>query len=134
VQFLRGNGELLEHVQDERRQKRTAVGVEQTIERTADAVVVELLRGTAKKQRVEGARPFDDGIQRGAGDGETAEESAQGGGGVHAAPGIRRGKAGGEQIGHVQPRQEVVDDGQCSDGLGVQVEGSTVWHGVDTSR
>lgn len=133
VQFLRGNGELLDHVQDERRQKRTAVGVEQTIEGPPDAVVVELLRAAAEEQRVEWARPFDDRIQRGAADDQAAEESAEGGDGVHAAARIGRGKVGGEQIGQLQPRQDAVDDGKCSDGLGIQAEGSITCHGVDTS-
>ena len=133
MQFLRGNGKLLDHVQDECGQQSAAVSVEESVEASTDAVVVELLGSAAQKQRMERLCPFDDRIQGGTGDDEAAKEGTESGDGVEVGARIGRGKVVGEDVGQVQTREEAVDDGEGGHGLGIETEGTVALHGVDTS-
>jgi hypothetical protein len=133
MQFLQGDIELLDHVQNEVGQQSTAVCIEKTIQGTSDAVIGELSGGAAKERREEGGSPFADRVQGGRGDDETAQQSAEGQLGIKAGAWVRRGKALCEQGGEAQAGEEVVDQGESGDRFGIQVEGGGLWHGVDIS-
>ena len=95
VQLLQGDVELLDHMENELGEHSVSVGVEESVEGSSDAVVVELaeLSGGAAQQRgKEGGGPFDDGRQRASGEDEPLQECSEGKGGVEVSTRIQRGE------------------------------------------
>ena len=125
VQLLEGDVELLDHVQNELGEHGAAVGVEESVEGSADTVVVELAElsgGAAQKRWKKCGGPFDDGIQGASTEDEALQECGEGDGGVELGTRIGRGEVAGEDLGEAQAGEELIDDGKGGDGGGVQRE------------
>ncbi len=114
MQLLEAHGELLSDRDDELGQERRPVGVEESVERPAEAIiaqVLELFCGKPEQARGETMHRLALAVDRFALDDERAQQHAERGGvAEHAAP-IGGGDVLLEQRHHADALEEVVDQG-----------------------
>jgi len=131
VQLLERDLELLNHVDHEGGQQRARVGVEQPIQGPAHAIVVEqgdLLREQPQERGDPAARPFAQAVERGAGQDEVAREDAEGGARRQLRPGIGRGQMPLEEVVESEAPQDVVHEGETTEGVRDEREAAGLSH------
>jgi hypothetical protein len=93
--------------------ERGDVGVEEAVETTADAVVVErghLLRGQPEECRVMAGGPLTDAIEGLAGDEQVLDQDEQGGGGGDARPAVLTREVVAKELIEAEPLEEAIED------------------------
>jgi hypothetical protein len=118
VEFVEGDAKFTDGAGGDVEHQRGNVGVEEAIEGTAGAVVVEggeLVVREAEPVGVVSRGPFTDAIERLTGNEQVAHEQEQGGGRGDAGPAILAGEAFCEELVDVEPLEEAADHGQGAD-------------------
>ena len=127
VQLVEFDGELAHGVGDDREGERGDVAVEEPIEATAHAIVVEvdqLVGGEAQPPWDEPRGPFADAVERLAGDQQVLDQQEQSGGGGDLGAGILARQAIAEELREPEPPEDRVEDRQGAEAVGV--EGASV--------
>lgn len=137
VQFVERHVELADHVDDELREQRRAIGVEESIEAASHAIVFEGAPGRlgqAEQRRNAGLGPLGKGVERHASQGEVAHEHAERLTRRDAGAGMRPRQMLIEQGVEAEALEQAVDQGEPPDLLTVELEGGGGQHGGPSSN
>ncbi len=125
------DGELGDGAEDELGEQGGAVGVEEAIQCPSNPIVVEQRRFICDEPELVGVEwggPFAEGVDGFAVEHEVAHQHPEGEAGSEAqAPVVVRDVAL-EELGEAEPLEEVVDQGEGAEDLGVEGEPPRPWH------
>ena len=131
VQLLQRDRELLDHVHHEGGQQRVRVGIEQSIQGSAHAIVVEesdLLRAQSQEGGDPPPRPFPQPVERHAGQHEIAREDTESGTRRQLRAGVGRRQVARQELLESQAPQDVVHEGQAAEGVRDEREAAGLSH------